>query len=42
MTNLYDATTHINWQKGLKCDWGILLGYNYKQPLYVKMTQYCS
>ena len=31
----------IHWQKGLKCDWGILLGYNYEQPLYMKMTHKC-
>ena len=30
--------SQIYRQKGLKCDWGILLGYNYEQPLYMKMT----
>ena len=32
MTKWYDATSHIHMQKGLKCDWGILLGHNYEQP----------
>ena len=37
-----DATSNIYMQKGLKCDWGILLGYNYEQPLCMKLTKFCG